>query len=245
MMFALVPGPSAAPFVFLLVLNLFLLIVGCMMDIFSAMIVVVPLITPLASALSASIPSTSASSFLPIWRLGLNPSRGASILSSSLRFRKTVIKSFSPRFLPIPAPTLPLTIITYVPSAEPRPGVGIRKRFEFSPIASPKTFLPNPESRFTMKIVPKTLLPGSNQWIDRKNSHPGNPLWTRPWCDPITIEQSRRRWLPGRTSHAFPDVVAPATIHAQPQFRPPFWYPRIHRYYVNYRFKESNAKALG
>src|SRR5690606_4325068 len=35
-------------YVFLLVLNIFLLIVGCMMDIFSAIIVVVPLIVPIA-----------------------------------------------------------------------------------------------------------------------------------------------------------------------------------------------------
>ena len=34
-------------YVFLLLLNLFLLAVGCLMDIFSAIIVIVPLITPL------------------------------------------------------------------------------------------------------------------------------------------------------------------------------------------------------
>ena len=33
--------------IFLLLLNLFLLVVGCLMDIFSAIIVIVPLITPL------------------------------------------------------------------------------------------------------------------------------------------------------------------------------------------------------
>ena len=35
---------------FLLALNVFLLIVGCMMDIFSAIVIVVPLISPLAIA---------------------------------------------------------------------------------------------------------------------------------------------------------------------------------------------------
>jgi len=35
--------------VFLLMLNIFLLAVGCMMDIFSAIIIVVPLITPLGA----------------------------------------------------------------------------------------------------------------------------------------------------------------------------------------------------
>ena len=36
------------PITFLIVLNIFLLLVGCMMDIFSAIIVVVPLIVPIA-----------------------------------------------------------------------------------------------------------------------------------------------------------------------------------------------------
>ena len=38
----------SSPLQFLLLLNGFLLVVGCMMDIFSAIIVVVPLILPLA-----------------------------------------------------------------------------------------------------------------------------------------------------------------------------------------------------
>jgi len=39
-----------SPLVFLLCLNIFLLIVGCVMDIFSATVVVVPLIVPLGQA---------------------------------------------------------------------------------------------------------------------------------------------------------------------------------------------------
>jgi TRAP-type C4-dicarboxylate transport system permease large subunit len=39
-----------SPYVFLLGLNVFLLIVGCLMDIFSAIVVVVPLIVPLGAA---------------------------------------------------------------------------------------------------------------------------------------------------------------------------------------------------
>jgi tripartite ATP-independent transporter DctM subunit len=39
-----------SPFIFLILLNLFLLVVGCLLDIFSALIVVVPLITPVATA---------------------------------------------------------------------------------------------------------------------------------------------------------------------------------------------------
>ena len=50
---------------FLLALNVFLLIVGCLMDIFSAIVVVVPLILPIAGA-SASTRCTWASSSSPI-----------------------------------------------------------------------------------------------------------------------------------------------------------------------------------
>jgi len=42
-----VKGAVHSPLVFLLLLNLFLLIVGCLMDIFSAIVVVVPLIAPM------------------------------------------------------------------------------------------------------------------------------------------------------------------------------------------------------
>ena len=45
----LMEGMVGTKIIFLLVLNLFLILVGCMMDIFSAILVVVPLIVPLAS----------------------------------------------------------------------------------------------------------------------------------------------------------------------------------------------------
>ena len=43
------------PLTFLIVLNIFLLLVGCMMDIFSAIIVVVPLIIPIAKSFDINI----------------------------------------------------------------------------------------------------------------------------------------------------------------------------------------------
>ncbi len=54
-------------FSFLLLLNLFLLVLGMMLDIFSALVMVVPLILPIAVG-TASIRSISASSSSPIWR---------------------------------------------------------------------------------------------------------------------------------------------------------------------------------
>ncbi|MCK7460870.1 MAG: TRAP transporter large permease subunit [Sphingobacterium sp.] len=44
-------APSRSKYVFLLLLNLALLVVGCFMDIFSAILVVVPLIIPLGNLL--------------------------------------------------------------------------------------------------------------------------------------------------------------------------------------------------
>ena len=51
---------------FLLALNVFLLMVGWLMEIFAAIVVVVPLIVPLGAA-SASIPCISGLSSSPIW----------------------------------------------------------------------------------------------------------------------------------------------------------------------------------
>ena len=56
-----------SPLVFLLLLNVFLLVVGCLMDIYSAIVVVVPLIVPLGAALPASTRCTWASSSWPTW----------------------------------------------------------------------------------------------------------------------------------------------------------------------------------
>ncbi len=61
-----VTGAIHSRLVFLLAVNVLLLVVGCLMDIFSAIVVVVPLPVPWAPP-SASILSTSASSFWPTW----------------------------------------------------------------------------------------------------------------------------------------------------------------------------------
>ena len=56
-----------SPLMFLLALNGFLLVVGCLMDIFSAIVVVVPLIVPIAAVLRDRPACTWASSSSPIW----------------------------------------------------------------------------------------------------------------------------------------------------------------------------------
>ena len=101
--------------VFLILLNIFLLIVGCMMDIFSAIIVVVPLITPIAREFGVD-PIHLGIIFLTNLEIGYStPPVGINLFISSSRFNKpifSVYKSSVP-FLGLLA--IGLMIITYFP----------------------------------------------------------------------------------------------------------------------------------
>jgi tripartite ATP-independent transporter DctM subunit len=104
-----------SPLVFLVVLNIFLLIVGCLMDIFSALIVVVPLITPIAGAYGIH-PIHLGIIFLTNLQIGAStPPIGMNLFISSLRFEKpmsTIILATLP-FIVILLFTLFIT--TYIP----------------------------------------------------------------------------------------------------------------------------------
>ena len=81
----------SSPVMFLVVLNLFLIVVGMMMDIFSAIIVVVPLITPIAASYGID-PVHLGIIFLANLEIGyLTPPVGLNLFISSLRFNKTVL----------------------------------------------------------------------------------------------------------------------------------------------------------
>jgi C4-dicarboxylate transporter, DctM subunit len=104
-----------SPFIFLIVLNLFLLVVGCLMDIFSALIVVVPLVTPIAQAYGIH-PVHLGIIFLANLQIGAStPPVGMNLFISSLRFEKpmTAIIRASLPFIAILL--LTLAVITYVP----------------------------------------------------------------------------------------------------------------------------------
>ncbi|QDG49625.1 TRAP transporter large permease [Persicimonas caeni] len=76
---------------FLLVLTVFLLIVGCMMDIFSAIAVVVPLITPIAADYGVD-PIHLGIIFLANLEIGyITPPVGLNLFISSLAFDKPVV----------------------------------------------------------------------------------------------------------------------------------------------------------
>jgi TRAP-type C4-dicarboxylate transport system permease large subunit len=104
------------PMLFLLGLNVFLLIVGCLMDIFSAMVAVLPLIIPLAQGYGVA-PEHLAIIFLANLEIGyLTPPVGMNLFISSLHFEKSLVK-VSRSVLPfIGLLAIALGLITYVPA---------------------------------------------------------------------------------------------------------------------------------
>lgn len=114
-MFALVKDHITSPFIFLIVLNLFLLVVGCLMDIFSAMTIVIPLITPIANAYGIH-PIHLGIIFLTNLEIGAQtPPVGVNLFISSLRFEKPMLKIVNASLPFISLLLLALAIITYVP----------------------------------------------------------------------------------------------------------------------------------
>ncbi len=101
--------------VFLAVLNVFLLIVGCMMDIFSAIIVVVPLITPIAREFGVD-PVHLGIIFLTNLEIGYStPPVGINLFISSSRFKKPVFSVYKASMPFLGMLMVGLMIITYYP----------------------------------------------------------------------------------------------------------------------------------
>jgi C4-dicarboxylate transporter DctM subunit len=103
------------PVMFLVVLNLFLLVVGMMMDIFSAIIVVVPLIIPIAQAYGINQVHLGII-FLTNLEIGyLTPPVGLNLFISSLRFERPVFSVVRATLPYIGILLAALLLITYVP----------------------------------------------------------------------------------------------------------------------------------
>lgn len=100
---------------FLIVLNIFLLIVGCIMDIFSAIVVVVPMIVPVARVFEVD-PIHLAIIFLTNLEIGyLTPPVGINLFISSMRFRKPIITLYRVSLPFLGVLLFALLVITYVP----------------------------------------------------------------------------------------------------------------------------------
>lgn len=101
--------------VFLLALNLFLIIVGCLMDIFSALVVVVPLIIPMATAFGVH-PVHLGIIFVANLELGyLTPPVGLNLFLSSYRFGKPVMEVARASLPMLLILAFGVLVITYVP----------------------------------------------------------------------------------------------------------------------------------
>lgn len=100
---------------FLIALNLFLLVVGCMMDIFSAVIVVVPIITPIALRYGVD-PIHLAIIFLTNLEIGyITPPVGLNLFISSFRFKRNIFELYKVTIPFLILLLIALLIITYVP----------------------------------------------------------------------------------------------------------------------------------
>jgi len=110
-----VTGAVKSKYAFLLAVNLCLLAVGCVMDVYSAIVVVVPLIVPLGLAYGID-PIHLGIIFLANMELGLlTPTVGINIFLSSYRFGKPVLQ-VSRAVIPMQCMLLiGVLLITYLP----------------------------------------------------------------------------------------------------------------------------------
>ena len=104
-----------SPLEFLLLLNLFLLVVGAMMDIFSAIIVVVPLILPLAARYGVD-PIHLGVIFLANLEIGYStPPVGINLFIASQRFGKPIVTLFKSTLPFLALMIIWLMLVTYIP----------------------------------------------------------------------------------------------------------------------------------
>lgn len=105
-----------SPFLFLLFLNLFLLVVGCLMEIYPAIVVEVPLLVPLGAAYGID-PLRLGIIFLANMELGyLTPPVGLNLLMSSYRFKKPVPEVLRAVLPLIVVLSIGVLLITHVPA---------------------------------------------------------------------------------------------------------------------------------
>ncbi len=104
-----------SPLVFLLALNVLLIIVGALMDIYSAIIVIVPLITPIAAAYGIH-PIHLGVIFMANMQLGyLMPPMGENLFLSAYRFNKPLTEIYVSTLPYVVILLVAVLLITYVP----------------------------------------------------------------------------------------------------------------------------------
>jgi tripartite ATP-independent transporter DctM subunit len=106
----------SSKYVFLLLLNLLLLVVGCLMDIFSAILIVLPLIVPLGLAYGIE-PVHLGIIFITNLELGfLTPPVGLNLFLASYRFNKPFVEICRYVFPFLIIQIIVVLLVTYVPA---------------------------------------------------------------------------------------------------------------------------------
>lgn len=102
-------------YTFLLLLNVFLLIVGAMLDIFSALVLIVPLILPIATGYDVN-PIHLGIIFLTNLQIGYcTPPVGLNLFLASYRFEKPIVELYRSTLPFLGLLIITLLIITYIP----------------------------------------------------------------------------------------------------------------------------------
>ena len=105
-----------SPLTFLLCLNLLLLVVGCLMDIFAAIVVVVPLIVPLGAAYGID-PVHLGIIFIANLELGyLTPPVGLNLFMAAYRFERPLLQVWKAAIPYLIILAVGVLLITYVPA---------------------------------------------------------------------------------------------------------------------------------
>ena len=96
-------------------LNIFLLIVGCLMDIFSAVIIVVPLLLPIAEQFGIDKAHLGIIVLTNLEIGYLTPPVGMNLFISSMKFDRSVVMLYRSVLLFIALLLVALVLVTYVP----------------------------------------------------------------------------------------------------------------------------------
>jgi C4-dicarboxylate transporter DctM subunit len=103
-------------FFFLIILNVFLLLVGCFLDVYSALVIVAPLVIPIARGYDLNLFHLGII-FLTNLQIGYTtPPVGMNLFIASLRFEKSVIRLGIASLPFLGILLVALAIITYVPA---------------------------------------------------------------------------------------------------------------------------------
>ncbi len=114
-LFELASPYMTSKFGFLITLNIFLLIVGCMIDIYAATVLVVPLIIPIAAAFGVN-PVHLGIIFLVNLGIGyITPPVGLNLFIANISFREPIFKLYRAALPFVFILLIVLAIVTYVP----------------------------------------------------------------------------------------------------------------------------------